>query len=534
MAVLRYVVVAVAIGLMLGYGHGYDSYLWFFICFFVTGKLLIYLIKRMIRGGLESMKNVRTGEYMPGPFGKSAEDITRYSLFEDVVIHFKILFDVHKTWRQLVEKYGSVLCIFILHKPVIIVTDPKLVNDVMVGNWKNFSRPNDYFDSLKLIQLAVKGSLPRAEGKEWSKLTRIMIRGFKYSFLREMVPFMIKYSDKLVEKWKVIADEPQGEHGIQIHPYLSNLTLDVIGRIAFGFEFNAQEGGSFVPYAERFMQELTNPFAYLPVWHLLPTPGNLFMKKSMRLLHTKALKVISERRKKLESGELDETEKKDLLHILLAKDPDTGEGLDDQTIVANSIFIMVAGHESTAVCLAYTIYLLATHESVQSKARKLIDQAMDEKNGEEFTFDDYRNLEYIECIIKESLRIWPPAPFNIRKSCEDTHLGDYSIPNNTYVFMPVREIHRGPAFEDADSFIPERWLPENAENLPKGAYLPFNIGVHNCIGQRFAMVELRLVLTKLLRNFIFKPVKGFAPTTCIHFMKPKYGVQVFIENRKDV
>jgi len=309
--------------------------------------------------------------------------------------------------------------------------------------------------------------------------------------------------------------------------------LDVIGTVAFGFDFNALAGNGLAKHAERFMEEITNPFAYLPLWHYLPTPGNLSMKEAMRVLQEKAHVVIAERRKILQQGEIHlAADQQDLLHVLLQQDSLTGESLDSQTVVANSIFFMVAGHESTSTALSWMLYLLAQHPEIQTRARNEIDSQLGDHRQNQPTLDDYLKLKFVEMIIKEGLRLYPPAAFNVRTSIKDTTLGGYKVAKGTHVFFPVREIHRHSAsFSEPKKFDPDRWQPENLDVMQKGSFLPFNLGVHNCIGQRFAMIEMRVVLATMLQRFEFLPVAGFKPQLTIHFMRPKHGIRVYVKER---
>ncbi|KAL6064674.1 Cytochrome [Balamuthia mandrillaris] len=471
---------------------------------------------------------------LPGPLDHY---LTPWELLKHIVVwHFSLLLDIHGTWSWVVRRFGGICCVYILHEPVVVVSDPALVKQVMVRDWKIFGRPVEFFDHLTLMGPAVKGSLPRAEGDEWTTLHRIMYKGFKYKFIAQMIPTISTLVQGLIDLWteKINEQKKKTKNGgtvVQCNSTIGLLTLDVIGKVAFGFDFNALQGSGLVTHAIRFMSEITNPFAYIPYWHLLPTPGNRSMIEAMRVLQGRARAVLTERKELMRKAEEGDEEAAasipaDLLSVLLQKDEITGQRLDDHTITANSIFFMVAGHESTSTAMSWILYLLASHPNEQEKARAEVDEVLGSLT-EQPTLSDLLRLEYIECVIKEGLRLYPPAPFNVRRASEDTTLGDYHIPKDTFVFMPVREVHRCDAFEDPHEFRPERF---RNKPLP-GAFLPFNIGVHNCIGQRFAMIEMRMVLSSLLRNFVFEPVEGFKPQLSIHFMQPKHDVQVAIRKR---
>jgi cytochrome P450 len=459
----------------------------------------------------------KSQQFIDGPYS-----VPRFRGFvaftQYVIFHLSLWIDVHGTWEWLVKKYGPLSRIFIIHQPVLVVADPALVQQIMVKDGRIWRRPVEAFDYLHLMGPAVKGSIPRAEGDEWLLLHRIMHKGFKHDYLRKMTPLIQRYLNQMVDQWQGLAQEGQILH---VNFHMSRLTLDIIGRVAFGFEFKALDGSDLVAHAERFMEEITNPLAYMPLYYLLPTPGNNSMRKAMNVLMEKAYAVLRQR-----AAPASKSEGSDLLYVLLQKDDLTGTRLSESTIVANSIFFMVAGHESTSTALSYMIYLLAEHQEIQDKARLEVNKLFQEKPDPQL--DDYLSLKYIEMIVKEGLRLYPPAPFNVRVCTEETSLAEYRVPKNTPVFIPVREVHRLPSvWENPHAFDPDRWLPERAASIPPGAFLPFNLGMHSCIGQKFAMVEMKIILSTLVYHFAFTPVAGFKPELSIHFMRPRRSIQVY-------
>lgn len=192
-----------------------------------------------------------------------------------------------------------------------------------------------------------------------------------------------------------------------------------------------------------------------------------------------------------------------MLDTLLAAED---EGLiDHQGICSEVNTFIAAGYDTTSICLTLTLVLLSLHQDVQQRCFEELQQLSD--NDKELSAFDYNNFTYLECVIKESMRLFPPIPMIARTCTENCVLNGLFLPKNTQIFIHIFDMMRDPRhFPNPTKFQPDRFLPENTIDRHPFAFNPFSAGLRNCIGQKFAMLEIKVALVSILRNFKVFPV----------------------------
>jgi cytochrome P450 len=182
----------------------------------------------------------------------------------------------------------------------------------------------------------------------------------------------------------------------------------------------------------------------------------------------------------------------------------TGKQIHDHILT-----FLAAGHETTAIALVWTVYLLSQHPQVRIK---LQDEIRSVLAGREPTLDDLAKLPYLDWVLNESMRLYPPAWLQVRLVAEESELDGVRLPVGTLVILSQWVIHRLPdIWQDAEAFKPERWDPANEQQLPPGAYFPFGGGPRTCIGMPLAQLEARLILASMLQSYTPQPVPGYTP-----------------------
>jgi len=179
--------------------------------------------------------------------------------------------------------------------------------------------------------------------------------------------------------------------------------------------------------------------------------------------------------------------------------------IDEKGIIEETDTFTFEGHDTTSSAITFTLLLLAEHPEVQETIFNEIEKVLEAEG--DLTIDDFNKLEYMDRVIKESLRIYPPVTFISRKLEEDFIHDGFVQPKGTSCNIHIFDVHRDPViFPDPEKFDPDRFLPENCAGRSNFAFIAFSAGMRNCIGQRFALLELKTVLSKLIRNFRISPV----------------------------
>lgn len=190
------------------------------------------------------------------------------------------------------------------------------------------------------------------------------------------------------------------------------------------------------------------------------------------------------------------------LDILLRHSLDTDTSFSDDDIREEVDTFMFEGHDTTAVAISWSLYLIGLHQDHQAKVYEELSSVLGNDPQRQILIDDLKELKYLDCVIKECQRLYPSVPITGRESTEDFKLGDQVIPKGSTIDVFIYALHRDPeVFPDPERFDPSRFLPENSNKRHPYAFIPFSAGSRNCIGQRFAAMELKIIVATILRNF---------------------------------
>jgi cytochrome P450 len=298
------------------------------------------------------------------------------------------------------------------------------------------------------------------------------------------------------------------------------VTLEIVGKTLFDAELGeeANEIGEALTVAmDQMMRMLTSIVPWPP---FVPTPGNLRQKKAVGRLDETVYRMIRARRSQLEEGSGD---RGDVLSMLLAAQDEDGTRMNDRQVRDEAMTLFLAGHETTANGLAWSLHLLAKHPEIRARAEREIDAVC---KGMTPTLADLKQLPFILQIFKEAMRLYPPAYIMGRRAYRDVEIGPYSIPKGQLVFLNIAGIHRKPdLFPSPDAFDPDRFANDAEKSWPKHAYMPFGAGPRICIGNHFALMEAQIVLATLLQRVRLDMISQ-APvrTETLVTLRPKGGL----------
>jgi len=364
-----------------------------------------------------------------------------------------------------------------------MVRHPEDIQRVLVTDASDFGRAQITQDSLGQV---ADGGLFLTEGEKWQRERTALRPAFYRDRIETYAEMMVRYADERAEDWR-------GRETVTVSDEMRTLTLEILTKTLLDVDIRGREseiGDAAEAITANF--DAGTVSAFLPMW--VPTPQNRRTRRALAEFDATIEDLVARRR----AGEDDPD---DLLSILLDVEFEDGSGLSEQDVRDNLFTFLVAGHETTALTLSYACMLLANHPEAQARLHDELDEVVGDGD---LTAASLFELDYLGHVVDEALRLYPPAYTIFREARTDVSLGGYDVPEGSIVTLPQWVVHRDERwFDDPDAFRPERWATER--DRPEYAYFPFGGGPRHCIGMRFALMEAKLVLATLARDFAFEP-----------------------------
>jgi cytochrome P450 len=413
------------------------------------------------------------------------------------------------------EQFGDVVRFQVGPYVTHLVFHPDQVTHILRDQQKNYLRDWQY----NFLRRLFGENLVVSEGNFWRRQRRLAQPAFHHQRLPAYASVMIDATGKLMQQWEQAAD---GEGVVEVAPAMSRLALEIAGRTLFGQDLSREAdavGNAFGEVRKYLDYRFNHRFTSLPVsW---PTARNRQFKRGMKELTDIVLLLIRMHRQ----GAID---RDDLLSMLMqARDEETGEQMTEQQMCIEALTFLIAGHETTAKGLAWTLYLLASNPEVRTRLHREIET---ELAAERPTIEQLPRLASTRMAIEEALRLYPPVWVVTRQAMADDEFNGFHIPAKSSVVLSPYVTHRHPQFwQQPDLFDIERFAPERADSRPKGAFFPFIYGPHQCIGMEFAMLEMCLVITMVVQRFDFNlvPEQNIRPTAALT-LNPSGPVKIVV------
>ncbi|WP_052597433.1 cytochrome P450 [Aureispira sp. CCB-QB1] len=411
-------------------------------------------------------------------------------------------------------EYGDIYNVNSNLYTIYVTANPKHIQEIMVSNKKDYAKSDDY----KILKYSLGNGLLTSEGDFWKKQRRIAQPAFHRESMKKLLDIMIASTQKIVASWK---EKTQ----VQLTDEMNFLTLDIVTKCLFGTELKTDYSKiqQAVTIENEYLAErIMTPFKP-PFW--VPTSKNRAYRKARAYSSSLILNIIKDRQENPSTHN-------DLLSMLMnAEDEDTGEKMSNQQLKDESITIFVAGHETTANALSWTFYLLTQHPDKLKILQQEIDTVLQDKPP---TFQNLKELTYTQMVLEESMRLYPPAWTIVRKVAHETTMDGYLFKKDTRLILDVYMLHRHPDYwENPTAFEPERFESNQKKKRHKYAYIPFGAGQRMCIGNSFAMMEMKVVLTLLLQQFnlsLAPNAPEVVPEPLIT-LRPKNGILMDIRSR---
>ncbi|RDD37243.1 Cytochrome P450 3A24 [Trichoplax sp. H2] len=392
------------------------------------------------------------------------------------------------------ERFGTVNGTLFFHIPTIWIGDPNILKIVTVKEFSNFTNRFSFVKSRPPFD----DSVLQLKDQEWKRVRNILLPTFSVSKLKAIVPLVKDTCRSII---RTIAQAEEEQKSIDIWRECGKFSMKVMLVIAFGMDFKSEEQERKLTNAAaaqfRGAGSLKRLLIFIcgPLYKFLkPFVKNEF-DDSLEYLTNTAKNVIKERRRNLK--ERIPCRNDILQQMIEAGDSDK---LKNAEIVAQSVIFLTVGYETTANTLAFACYLLAINPNVQKKLLEEIDTICPAIGG--ISYDALFDLQYLEMVIAETLRMYPPVFFVNRDVKETMVIDGVRIGRGVMLGIPIYAIHHNPKlWPNPDQFMPERFSSKEKSKRHPYSYLPFGSGPRNCLGIRLAMLEVKIALVSILQNF---------------------------------
>jgi cytochrome P450 len=396
---------------------------------------------------------------------------------------------------ELWQKHGDVFQLNILNRRMVVALHPDAVRYVNVENRQNYDKLQSYDVVRKFI---LGNGLLASNGEHWRRQRKLMAPFYTPKGVQAYAEIMLKDGHRLLERWSQLNGET-----VHIGEEMTFVTAAIILRAMFSMETDEAIIGmkkaveTIISYPGRNQTGI-----FLPLW--VPTRMNREYAKAREMVHSYIHSVITQRRAIPEAEWSNDL----LTRLMQARDEETGERMSESVLRDESITTFFAGHETTARTMTFAWYALATNPHVAEKLHAELDSVLGDGAP---TLQDLHHLPYTLQVIKEVLRLYPPAPFYVRDAIEEDQLGGFNT-EALPVLMSPYYTHRHPDFwENPLEFNPDRWTPEQEASRHPYAYHPFAAGQRICIGNNFSLLESHILLALLAREYAPRLAPGFTP-----------------------
>lgn len=380
------------------------------------------------------------------------------------------------------RQFGDMIMVRFGPAKLYLLNHPDLIHEVLVSKASHFYKSSIIKQALGPV---LGEGLFTSDGDFWKRQRKLAQPAFHTKRISNYAETMVDCTETLIQGWLEDAR-------LDVEKEMSDVTIQVVAKTMFGGEVSGIQ--TLIQEVRVLLKIMDTRFSRLfqiPRW--LPTSENRTLDATMASMNRLMQGFIETRRTSGEdSGDL-------LSMLLMARDEDNGERMSDKQLRDELMTIFGAGHETTATTLTWVWYLLAIHPEIEAKLHTELDSVL---QGHRPAMDDLPRLPYTSQVIKEAMRLYPPAFATSRENSDETEIGGITFPKGTQFLINIYGMHRDSRFFiNPDIFDPERFSPESEKSIDKNAYLPFGSGPRVCIGNAFAMMEARLLLATMAQQY---------------------------------
>ncbi|XP_028600101.2 cytochrome P450 4V2-like [Podarcis muralis] len=426
--------------------------------------------------------------------------------------------------------------------PFLILYHPDTV-EVVLSSSKHITKSDPY----KFLHPWLGTGLLTSTGSKWRSRRKMLTPTFHFTILDDFLEVMNEQANILVQKLEKHVDKEPFDCFL----YITLCALDVICETAMGKNIGAQQNkdSEYVQAVYRMTDLIhkrqRSPWFWSDLLYLMFRQGREH-HRTLKILHNFTDNVIAEKARELKNQEKHGSDvvsngeqskrkvRRAFLDMLLNATDDDGNKMNYLDIREEVDTFMFEGHDTTTAAMNWCIYLLARHPEAQRKVHHELDEIFG-NSDRHVTMDDMKQLRYLDCVIKEALRLFPSVPLFARKLSEECYIRGFRVPKGVDALILPFALHRDPdVFPEPEEFRPERFFPENAAGRHPYAYVPFSAGPRNCIGQRFAQMEEKTILATILRRFSVESAQRRDQLDLVGelILRPDKGIWIQLKKRK--
>ncbi|XP_034079257.1 thromboxane-A synthase isoform X1 [Gymnodraco acuticeps] len=475
--------------------------------------------------------------------------------------------------NDLIKTHGRVCGYYLGRRAVVVIADPDMLRQVMVRDFSSF--PNRM--TVRFASKPMTDCLLMLRNERWKRVRSILTPSFSAAKMKEMVPLINTATDALMTNLEVSAESAEA---FDIHRCFGCFTMDVIASVAFGTQVDSQKNPDdpFVRHAQMFfgfsffrpimLFFIAFPFIMAPLAGLIPNKrrdqmNSFFTNSIQRIIQQREEQPPEQRRRDFLQLMLDARTSKEHVSLehfdsekhaaeldqknqLSASDQDDRPSpqepptmrpqkkmITEDEIVGQAFVFLLAGYETSSNTLAFTCYLLAINPECQRRVQEEVDKFYTRHESADYT--NVQELKYLDMVISETLRLYPPGFRFARDIDEDCVVNGQFLPKGATLEIPAGFLHQDPEhWPEPQSFIPERFTPEAKASRHPFVYLPFGAGPRNCVGMRLAQLEMKMALVRIFRKFSIvacSETKVPLELKSASTLGPKNGIFVKIERR---
>ena len=434
-----------------------------------------------------------------------------------VGVAFEVRGDPLGMMQRYARQYGDIVRFQVMMQERILLNHPDFIEQVLVVQQSKFHKSEL---TRRITERMLGQGLLISEGDFWRRQRRLAQPAFHRARVNGYATTMAQIAEDHIARWS------DGEER-DVSQDMMGLTLDVAVRTLFGTTLPGEAGQ--VGRAMTFLMRYSLRRQRLPVrvperW---PTPNNNRARQELAFMDSLVYRIISER----QAPNGGAAHHDDLLALLMDAMDEDGSHMTPQQLRDETMTLFIAGHETTGQMLTWTWYALSRNPEV---AERLYEELHGALGGRAPEVSDLQRLPYLQAVMNESLRLYPPAYVLARMAIEPCQIGGYDIPLGATILLAPWVTHRDPRFfADPEAFRPERWLDGLAQRLPAGAYFPFGDGPRRCIGQNFALMEAAIVIAMMAQKFRLSllPGQDVTPEPLVT-LRPRHHIHMKLQARR--